>query len=102
MTFYGEGDIVPMMRELGVPVERRLNGEPFTTYGLRSTSVEELLRDEDVTSFASRVEVLTVKTGSLPSLDEGVPLVVDGVDYVVIQTRTQDDGALTNIFIRKA
>jgi hypothetical protein len=99
--FYGEKDIPQMMRELGVPVERRLNGEPFRTYGLRDTADLELLQGEGST-FASRVETLTVLTGALPHLDEAVPLVIDDVDCIIIQTRTEGDGALTTIFFRKA
>lgn len=102
MPRYGEVDIISMLKDLGVSIQRTLNGETFSTYGLHRVNDEELLTGEGST-IAMRVEIVTIKTSALPVLSPGVPLVIDGnTGYSVVETRIKGDGALTDVYVRKS
>ena len=82
-----------MLKERGVPVAL---GED-STFGIERRTTEELFGDADSPELLTRSLVVSVKTGSLPALETGADITVNGVPYVVRRYSRVEHGNLTRI-----
>lgn len=89
-TYYGSGDIQALLDEFGIPV----TVGAVTAKAVRDTQDEAVAAAEDG-SIVGRMVSLVVKTGTYPTLAEGVAATVEGTAYTVKQQLLIDDGALT-------
>ena len=101
MGFLGETDIAAMLSDLaeaGGGAQVTLGGATVT--GLIDLEAAEILGGE-MPAVVAADEVVHVKSESLPGLASGVPITVDGTDYVVLKALPYGDGAMTRIVLRK-
>ena len=89
----GDDDLPVLLEEQGVPVV--LGG--VATRGIKRRFTEEMLRDSDAPDLMSRSIIVSVKTDSLPSLESGASITVDGVPYTVRRRSEEAHGSLTRI-----
>ena len=90
--FYRASDIDLMLAEFGVDVTVGAT----TVKGLLDIADESLLQGQ-AADFLGKTHSITVKTGALPGLEEGVAITADGIALQVMRTQQIDDGALTVI-----
>ena len=95
-TFFGAGDIQPMLDTVGVSVTIGA----VTAKCIRDMQDDAVASAEDG-SLVGRMVTLIAKTGTFPALVEGVAATVEGTAYTVRQQvllpGEMEDGALTLI-----
>lgn len=96
-TFFGGGDIQPMLDTVGVSVTIGA----VTAKGVRDIEDEAVAVAEDG-SYYGRLVTVIVKTGTFPALIEGVAATVEGTAYTVKQQHMIGDGALTRVRCARA
>lgn len=95
----GTSDIGHMLRKSGVPVRIENGGEVTSTFGVFDEVDESLLTGDAAAELVGRVRALAVETGSLPGLEDGVTLEVDGTTFRVVSARLIEDGKLTEVIV---
>ncbi len=90
---FGDSDLPALLEELGVDVQ--LSGK--TVRGIKRRFTEEMLGDNDSPDLMSRSIVVTIQTDSLPALEAGAPITVDGTSYKVRRRSEAEHGSLTRI-----
>jgi hypothetical protein len=90
----GDADLPGILGELGVPV---VFGATTTT-GILDQNTDQLFQgDDDSPELLGAAVVVVVQTASLPGIQAGSSITVNGVPYVVLQRLRMDDGALTRL-----
>lgn len=98
MAFFGFSDIDAMIAATG-GVDVTVGAT--TVKGLVDIADESVLQGQ-AADFVGHVVSVTVKTGALTGLAEGVALTADGVNYQVMRVQQIDDGALTLIHVARS
>lgn len=100
MARFGDANIEPMLKRLGVPVTATYLGADYSTYGVVDESDDEQVTTESA-GLVGRVFSLQVKTGTLPGIAEGVLLEVDGETFTIVAVRRIDDGLMTRVLLTR-
>lgn len=101
MSVLSEADVAAMLADLeeaggGVHV----TFGDVTVTGLLDREAVEVLGGE-MPAVVAADETVHVRSGVLPGLASGVPVTLDGTEYVVLKVLTYGDGAMTRIALRK-
>lgn len=99
MTFFGEDDIDAMLAELGVPCVFGAVTVPCLVDTPDSVALADAGLGGGV--IAGKVAV-TIRTDSLPGIDVGSEITVDGASYKVRVPLKQGDGATTVLLCQEA
>lgn len=93
MTNARAGDVPALLRHFGRPITVGLT----TVNGLIDRRGEPLLGTNGTSAVGSTEVVVTLQQGSLPGLELGGPITVDGAAMIVAAIRPIDDGELLEV-----
>jgi hypothetical protein len=102
MGFYGDADIQPMLKDIGVPVSTATVRSG--TWGALNLNDTLLINDQQRGEVAVQVPSVEIQLSAYPPADIAIdaPVTVDGVNYTIRDHDAAGDGALKKLYLRKA